>query len=344
MTEFVWIDHSIGGMDTLTMAAIGGDLEACYICVMLLLSHAKEDEEHMRKGLEFFEIVRDSGVLERCREVFMQVFTGPWVEVKPLDPGLPKVCRSISCRTRGTMGDVEDLSHVSVLVSASAMPLQMAGSSKTNRKKGNVPIEHECQLNLLPRDIWVRIAAKVSCKVFLDAASSEAVYQHATMRVILLVSFLFYLDQSKRRFLDHCIEAENADAILRLGLTEYFWIACRGIGMELLARASTEGSVEAGYLFAMLLLCDHEDEEEVQRGVEMLEFIRTSGKVERCREFFERWVDERPSDPRHAVACWSTNCFTRSTMADVNDVSRVSCVHRLADYKVRVFLEMFRFY
>ncbi|XP_057747378.1 putative F-box protein At1g67623 [Arachis stenosperma] len=237
----------------------------------------------------------------------------------------------------------------------------MAGSSKINRKKGNVPAEHECQLNLLPRDIWVRIAAKVasnsihdlfnmqaSCKVFLDAASSEAVYQHATMRVIALVSFLFYLDRPKRRFLDRCVEAGNADAILRLGLIEYFWIACRGIRMELLARASTEGSVEAGYLFAMLLLCDHEDEEKVQRGVEMLEFIRTSGKVERCREFFanifwERWVDERPSDPGHAVACWSTSCFTRGTMADVNDVSRVSCVHRLADYEVRVFLEMFRF-
>ncbi|XP_057734451.1 uncharacterized protein LOC130949856 [Arachis stenosperma] len=113
MTEFVWIGHCIGGMDTQTMATIGGDLEACYMCAMLLLSHGKEDEEHLRKGLEFFEIVRDSGVLERHREVFKQVFTGRWVEVKPLDPGQPEVCRSTSCRTRGTMGDVEDLSRIS---------------------------------------------------------------------------------------------------------------------------------------------------------------------------------------------------------------------------------------
>ncbi|XLR15084.1 hypothetical protein S83_043022 [Arachis hypogaea] len=113
MTEFVWIGHCISGMDTLTMAATGGDLEACYMCAMLLLSHGKEDEEHMRKGLDFFEIVHDSWALERCREVFRQVFAGPWVEVKPLDPGQPEVCRSTSCRTRGTMGDVEDLSRIS---------------------------------------------------------------------------------------------------------------------------------------------------------------------------------------------------------------------------------------
>ncbi|RYR14053.1 hypothetical protein Ahy_B04g070722 isoform A [Arachis hypogaea] len=157
-----------------------------------------------------------------------------------------------------------------------AEPLQMVGSSKINRKEGNVPVEHECPLNLLPRNIWVRIATKVasnsihdmfnmqaSCKVFLDAASSETVYQHVTMRVIPLVSFLFYLDWPERRFIDRCIEAGNADAILRQGLTEYFWIGRRGIGMELLSRAWMEVSVEAGYLSAMLLLCDHENEEEM---------------------------------------------------------------------------------
>ncbi|XLR19250.1 hypothetical protein S83_047162 [Arachis hypogaea] len=212
----------------------------------------------------------------------------------------------------------------------------MVGSSKINRKEGNVPVEHECLLNLLPRNIWVRIATKVasnsihdmfnmqaSCKVFLDAASSETVYQHVTMRVIPLVSFLFYLDWPERRFIDRCIEAGNADAILRQGLTEYFWIGRRGIGMELLSRAWMEVSVEA-------------------------ESVRTSGDVESCREFFadifwERWVDERPSDPGDAVACRSTTCTTRGTMACMNDVSRVSCVHCLADYEVRVFLEMFRF-
>ncbi|KAL4359140.1 hypothetical protein AHAS_Ahas08G0047600 [Arachis hypogaea] len=168
----------------------------------------------------------------------------------------------------------------------------MAGSSKTNRKKGNVKVEHECSLNLLPRDIWVRIATMVASNSIQD---------------------LFNMQVTSK------------------GLTKYFWIARRGIGMELLARDLTEGSIEAGYLFGMLLLCDHEDEEEVQRGVEILDFIHTSRKVERCKEFFtdifsERWVDETPSDPGHAVACRSTTCTTCGTMADVNDLSRVSCV------------------
>ncbi|RYQ84139.1 uncharacterized protein LOC107620602 [Arachis ipaensis] len=195
---------------------------------------------------------------------------------------------------RGKLENENETAH-----RASAEPLQLAGSSKTNRKEGNVPVEHECPLNLLPRDIWVRIATKVasnsirdlfnmqaSCKVFLDAASSEAVYQHVTMRVIPLVSFLFYLDRPERRFIDRCVEAGNADAILRQGLTKYFWIVRHGIGMELLSRAWREGSIEAGYLSAMLLLCDHENEEEMQRGVEMLESVRTSGDVKSCREFF----------------------------------------------------------
>ncbi|XLR06820.1 uncharacterized protein LOC107646543 [Arachis ipaensis] len=191
----------------------------------------------------------------------------------------------------------------------------MDGASKARRKERDVPVEYECPLNILSRDIWVRIASKVAsnsirdllsmqatCKVFLDACTSDAVYQHATMWQIRLVSFLFYLDRAEKRFLDRCVEMGNADAILRQGLTEYFWIGRRGIGMELLARAATEGSVESGHLFAMLLLCEHEDEEEVQKGVEMVEFIRTSGKIEMCREFFtdifwERWIDERPSDP-----------------------------------------------
>nr|XP_025653181.1 uncharacterized protein LOC112749127 [Arachis hypogaea] len=94
-----------------------------------------------------------------------------------------------------------------------------------------------------------------SCKVFLDAASSETMYQHVTMHVIPLVSFLFYLDRPERRFIDRCVEAGNADAILRQGLTEYFWIIRRDIGMELLSRAWTEGSVEAGYLSLPCCYC-----------------------------------------------------------------------------------------
>ncbi|XLR14514.1 hypothetical protein S83_042452 [Arachis hypogaea] len=55
--------------------------------------------------------------------------------------------------------------------------------------------------------------------------------------------------------------------------------------MELLARASTEGNVKAGYLCAHLLKFDHEEEGEVQRGVQMMEVIRISGQLESCIKF-----------------------------------------------------------
>ncbi|XP_016200027.1 uncharacterized protein LOC107641033 [Arachis ipaensis] len=70
MIDFIWSGHCIGGMDTLTMAATGGDVEAYYLCAMLLLSHGKEDEGNMRRELEFFETVRASRVVKRCKEVF----------------------------------------------------------------------------------------------------------------------------------------------------------------------------------------------------------------------------------------------------------------------------------
>ncbi|KAL4374068.1 hypothetical protein AHAS_Ahas05G0144800 [Arachis hypogaea] len=105
MTEFNLFGDCVG--------VTGDELEGCFMLAMLLLSIANEDEVLVRKGLKFFEIVHASGALERCRGVFSHLFAGPGLELKPLYTGLSEVCRSTSCRTRGTMGDVEDLSRVS---------------------------------------------------------------------------------------------------------------------------------------------------------------------------------------------------------------------------------------
>ncbi|XLU70986.1 hypothetical protein S245_030039 [Arachis hypogaea] len=97
----------------------------------------------------------------------------------------------------------------------------MAGISKKNRKKRNVLVEYEFLLNLFPYNIWVRIATKIAsnsiqelfhmqatCKVFLDAAMSDAVYKYATMWYLLLVSSSYYFDRPERRFIDRCVKAE----------------------------------------------------------------------------------------------------------------------------------------
>ncbi|XLR58837.1 hypothetical protein S83_009509 [Arachis hypogaea] len=176
--------------------------------------------------------------------------------------------------------------------------LQMARSLKKDTKKVDVSVQHECPLNLLPREIWSIIATKVAsssiedlfnmqatCKVFLGAARSDAVYKHATMSYKSLARFLGNHDGLEKRFLDRCLELGNVDAIVRHGFAEYLRFGHRDKGMELLARASTEGSVKAGYLSSMLLMFDHEDEEDMVRGVQMMVGFIKSGQLESYTNF-----------------------------------------------------------
>ncbi|RYR76607.1 hypothetical protein S83_002369 [Arachis hypogaea] len=174
----------------------------------------------------------------------------------------------------------------------------MAGSPEKDTKKVDVSVQHECPLNLLPREIWSIISTKVAsssiedlfnmqatCMVFLGAARSDAVYKHATMSYKSLARFLGNHDGPERRFLNCCLEVENVDAIVRHGFAEYLRFGRRDKGMELLARASTEGSVEAGYLSSMLLMFDHEDEEDMVRGVQMMVGFINSGQLESYTNF-----------------------------------------------------------
>ncbi|XLT51308.1 hypothetical protein HN873_043912 [Arachis hypogaea] len=119
--------------------------------------------------------------------------------------------------------------------------------------------------------------------------------------------------------------------------------------MELLTRAASEGNVEAGYICSMLLLCNHQDGDDVRRGVDLFEVILTAGNVHRCREIFtdilaEHWVGIKPPDPGQPVSCRSPMCPTRGIMGNAHDVSSVSCVRCLADHEVYQFLAMFRRY
>ncbi|RYR49319.1 uncharacterized protein LOC107458766 [Arachis duranensis] len=161
------------------------------------------------------------------------------------------------------------------------------------------------------------------------------------------VSFLRYLDRAERRFVDWYVIAGNPGAILRDGLHEYFFMARRNAGMDLLTRAVAQGSVEASYVYSMLLLCNHHGGDNVRRAVDMFEVILTSGNVHMCREIFtdilaESWVGVTPPDPGQPVTCRSSMCSTRGIVGDSHDVSGVSCVRCLADLEVYEFLGMFR--
>ncbi|XLU67210.1 hypothetical protein S245_026263 [Arachis hypogaea] len=112
MSHLFWCGHRRGGMRTLTEAAKLGDVEACYIAAMLLLSLGDKTNDEVRHGFEFFCVVRESGTVERCREVFTQVFAGPWSDIPPANPEESVSSCFGSCRTRGTIGDDSDLSSV----------------------------------------------------------------------------------------------------------------------------------------------------------------------------------------------------------------------------------------
>ncbi|RYR77184.1 hypothetical protein Ahy_A01g001644 isoform B [Arachis hypogaea] len=61
-----------------------------------------------------------------------------------------------------------------------------AGYGRT-KGKGKVVTPLVCPLTLLPREIWERIAAWVTCKVFLDAARSPPAYKVASIAEIPVV-------------------------------------------------------------------------------------------------------------------------------------------------------------
>ncbi|XLR00839.1 putative F-box protein At1g67623 [Arachis hypogaea] len=113
MVALFWLGHRRGGIQTVTEAAELGDVEACYLSAMLLLSLNDKDDDEIRRGFAFFNVVCESSAVERYREVFTQVFAGPWSEINPTDPTEAIACRFGSCSTRGTIGIASDLSGVS---------------------------------------------------------------------------------------------------------------------------------------------------------------------------------------------------------------------------------------
>ncbi|RYR38067.1 hypothetical protein Ahy_A09g043016 [Arachis hypogaea] len=157
-----------------------------------------------------------------------------------------------------------------------------------------------CPLTLLPHEIWERIAARVvsasikdlfnmqaTCKVFLDAAHSSAVYKVASMAELPVVFSYDLEDCPEDGFLYRCMCRGNPAAIFPVGIREFCWM-CRSVtGVDTLLEAADAGNVQARYMCAMLLLTPGVgDEAHADRGVEMYENVLAAGKIESYREFF----------------------------------------------------------
>ncbi|XLT80756.1 hypothetical protein HN873_002509 [Arachis hypogaea] len=77
MREFFWMGRRVGGCDTLLEAADAGDVQARYMCAMLLLTPGVGDEADVGRGVEMFANVLAAGKIELCRELFRQLFANP---------------------------------------------------------------------------------------------------------------------------------------------------------------------------------------------------------------------------------------------------------------------------
>ncbi|XP_057747619.1 uncharacterized protein LOC130966812 [Arachis stenosperma] len=101
--------------------------------------------------------------------------------------------------------------------------------------KGKMVTPLVCLLTLLPHEIWERIAARVAsasihgmfnmqatCKEFLDAAHSPAVYKVASMAEIPVVFGYDMEDHPEDVFLFKSERAGNLAAIFCIGMREFF--------------------------------------------------------------------------------------------------------------------------
>ncbi|XLR51077.1 uncharacterized protein [Arachis hypogaea] len=219
-----------------------------------------------------------------------------------------------------------------------------------------------CPLTLLPHEIWERIAARVAsasiqdlfhmqatCKVFLDAARSSAVYKVASIAELPVAFGYDFEERPEDGFLYRSVRVGNSAAIFRVGMREFCWMGRHVAGVDTLLEAADTGDVQASYMCAIPLLTPGVgDEVDASRVVELYANVLDAGKIEMCRELFGHLfanplIGVHPSDPRKPVVCQSSICPTRGTMGAANDLSSVSCVHCLAELEVLHFFSLFTF-
>ncbi|RYR25566.1 hypothetical protein Ahy_B02g059377 [Arachis hypogaea] len=190
---------------------------------------------------------------------------------------------------------------------------------------------------------------QATCKVFLDAARSSAVYNVASMAELPVVFGYDLEDRPEDGFLYRSARRGNSAAIFRVGIREFCWMGRQVTRVGTLLEAADAGDVQARYMCAMLLLTPGVgDEADAGRAVEMYANVLAAGKIELCREFFGQLfanpqIGVHLSDPGKPVVCWSSVCPTRGTIGAANDLSSVSCVHCLAEFEVLHFFSLFTF-
>ncbi|OVA19876.1 hypothetical protein BVC80_233g27 [Macleaya cordata] len=190
-------------------------------------------------------------------------------------------------------------------------------------------------MNKIPQDVVVtKILARVAssslldllnanqtCKFFRDAGKDNWVFQHVSMDALQVVQWKNSSDHVSS-FLKRCEEAQNPEALYRLGMVEFFNRKEIETGRELLQKASDLGHTVATYMLGIVLL-DSSDEQTMRKGRELLNNVLTKGpkrsrneEVQDCREksltlLRQLWINEFLHRPKK-IKCDKPTCMDQA--------------------------------
>ncbi|GJT58237.1 putative F-box protein [Tanacetum coccineum] len=124
------------------------------------------------------------------------------------------------------------------------------------------------------------------CTDFLEATNDEYIFKYVSMDKFPMCNWVQPSDKVVS-FLTRCFEKENAEALFRHGMTEYFKHCNFKSGLEFLKRASEKKHLEATYVYGLFLL-SRGDESSSKQGLELLNSLKSSRpgnwNVRDCRD------------------------------------------------------------
>ncbi|EEF47549.1 conserved hypothetical protein [Ricinus communis] len=165
------------------------------------------------------------------------------------------------------------------------------GIAKCRRKPNSNRLS--CMPRELLTEILARVAsesftdffnAKTTCKEFLEAASDDYIFKHASIDCFPVIPWKITDDAST--FLDKCKKSENPESLFRQGMIDYFSTTLeKNSGLDYLKRATNKGHRVATYVYGIILACY--DGELRQKGLKLLAKLvesKSSLIVNECRE------------------------------------------------------------
>lgn len=188
---------------------------------------------------------------------------------------------------------------------------------------------------------------KLSCKYFLQAASDDYVFEHASLEKFYVVWPM--TNRYANLFLMRCKKSGNPEALYRQGMHDYFSLGLTNSGFKLLKLAADKNHPEATYVYTiiMLLCCGSQFK---KRGFELLSSLKRTYGIRECRTKIRAgvinslWIRNITVDRHGEYSAETCNCL-RTRMRgwdDGLDKFIGSCESCLCVTEVNFFCDLLR--